>query len=100
MIDPIFLKTKFKNYSVIKATAEELAKYEKIEPVKFEDGYLLKTNVAPAVYVISNGIKRPIASGEVFESLGYKWENIMEVHSRVLALYDLGEVITKESLQK
>jgi len=100
LIDPIFLKTKFKNYSVIKATAQELAKYEKIEPVKFEDGYLLKTNVAPAVYVISDGVKRPIASGEVFESLGYKWENIMEVHSRVLALYDKGEVITKESLQK
>jgi len=100
LIDPIFLKTKFKNYSPTKVTAEELAKYKKIEPVKFEDGYLLKTNMSPAVYVISDGVKRPIASGKVFESLGYKWENILEVNSRVLALYDNGEAITEESLQK
>jgi len=100
LIDPIFLKTKFKNYSAIKATEEELEKYTKIEPVKFEDGYLLKSTMNPSVYVISNGVKRPIASGKVFENLGYKWENILEVHPRVLALYGQGEIITEESLSR
>ncbi len=100
LIDPIFLKTKFKNYSVIKASSEELSKYEKIDPVKFEDGYLLKSNMSPSVYVISGGVKRPIASGKIFESLGYKWENIMEVHPRVLALYDAEKAITGASLKE
>ncbi len=97
--DPIFLKTIFKGLPTIKATVAELGKYEKIAPVKFADGYLLKTNMSPAVYVISGGVKRPIVSGEVFEEIGYKWENIMEIHSRVLALYEQGDPITAESIK-
>lgn len=100
LIDRIFLETKFKNRPIIKATAEELADYEKIKPVKLGDGYLLKKPLSPTVYVISNGLKRPIASGEVFESLGYKWGNILTVHPRVLALYDEGELLTEESLNR
>ncbi|MDP3900139.1 MAG: hypothetical protein Q8Q23_03610 [bacterium] len=98
LIDPIFLTTKFKNQAVIKSSAAELEKFEKIEPVKLDDGYLLKSNLSLAVYVISNGKKRTITSGKIFESLGYKWENIMEVHPRVLALYDNDEPLTEESL--
>jgi len=54
----------------------------------------------PSVYVISNGQKRAITSGKVFEDLGYKWENILTVHPRVLAQFDFGENLTEESLQK
>ena len=54
----------------------------------------------PSVYIISNGKKRLITSGEVFEAHGFKWNNILEVHSRVLALYDNGESLTMESLNK
>jgi len=100
LIDPIFLKTKFKNRAIIKSTTEELSKFEKIEPVKLDDGYLLKTDLNPSVYVISNGVKRSITSGKVFESLGYKWENIITVHPRVLAQFEFGEDITEESLKK
>ncbi|MFA6551820.1 MAG: hypothetical protein WCV41_04815, partial [Patescibacteria group bacterium] len=97
LIDPIFLKTKFKNYSVVKSTAKELAKYEKIAPVKFEDGYLLKSTSSLSVFVVSNGKKRPIASAKAFEQSGYKWNNILTVKPQTLALYDNGEPIGEQN---
>lgn len=96
LIHPVFLKTMFSNRPIIKATAEQLAAFPKVEPVRFADGYLLKGDFGPSVYVISNGTKRPVASGEVFESLGYKWENVLTVPGKVLDLYPTGELLTKE----
>lgn len=93
---PIFLQTMFKNQPVLKATSTQLAGFEKIKPVVLPDGYLLKGDFGPGVYVISNGEKRPIASGEVFESLGYKWGNIITVPGRILDMYPTGAVLTKE----
>lgn len=93
LVDPIFLKTKFKNKKIIKATPEELEKYERISPALFDDGELLKSADAPAVYLISNGKKRPITSGKIFEKLGYKWENIITVPPKILYLYPDGEVL-------
>ena len=99
LIDPIFLKTKFKGLKVIKPQPGELDKYQKIEPVKFEDGYLLKSPNSISVYAVSNGAKRPIASAKAFEQLGYKWENILIVKPQTLALYDEGEPIVEQSFK-
>ncbi len=91
--DAIFLKTKFKHKKIIPVSPEELADYTTIGPVIFEDGELIKSSNSSAVYVIADGQKRPITSGKVFESLGYKWENIITVSPKVLYLYDAGEPI-------
>jgi len=91
--DAVFLKTKFKNKKIIPVPPEELAGYGTINPVVFEDGELVKSPNSPAVYIIANNKKRPVISGKVFESLGYKWENIITVSSKVLYLYDQGETI-------
>jgi len=99
LVDPVFLKTKFKGLKVIKPQPGELDKYQKIEPVKFEDGYLLKSLNSISVYVVSNGSKRPIASAKAFEQLGYKWENILIVKPQTLALYDEGEPIVEQSFK-
>jgi hypothetical protein len=93
LIDPIFLKTKFKNKKIIKATPEELGKYEKIGSVLFDDGELLKSTESPSVYLISNGKKRPITSAKTFEKLGYKWENIINVSPKIIYLYEDGETL-------
>jgi hypothetical protein len=95
--DAIFLKTKFKNKKIIPAAKNELDSYETTDPVMFGDGELLKSSVSPAVYLISDGQKRPFASGEAFVGLGYKWENIITVSPKVLYLYEEGEFITKEN---
>jgi len=91
--DPILLKTKFKNFTIVPVETEKLDSYKTINPAKFEDGNILKSDASPAVYIIENGKKRPVASGKIFESLGYKWENIITVSPKLLALYDLGETL-------
>ncbi|RMD59466.1 hypothetical protein D6821_01175 [Candidatus Parcubacteria bacterium] len=98
LYDPIFLKTKFKDYSIVPVSPEILAKYRTVDPVKFDDGALLKSANSPAVYVISNGRKHPITSAKVFEGLGYKWENILVVPKKILDLYPLGSRIDDKYL--
>ncbi|MFH1255561.1 MAG: hypothetical protein V1667_03800 [bacterium] len=98
LVDKIFLQTKFKNKKIIKATPEELEKYATAKPYLFGDGELLKTKDSPYTYVISGGKKLLIASDKVFNSLGYKTENIITTPSKVLYLYDAGAPITEGAI--
>jgi hypothetical protein len=99
ILDAIFLKTKFKGSRIAKATAKDLDKYKTVDPVMYEDGSLLKSSLGTGVYVIADGKKNPITSGSLFEKLGYKWENIITVSSKVLYLYPEGIAMTEESLK-
>lgn len=94
LLDAVFLKTKFKNKNIITVDPKELEQYEKIGPIKFESGELLTSDKNPAVYLITDGIKRSFVSGEVFEGMGYKWANIITVPDRILNLYKTGKRIT------
>ncbi len=93
IIDKIFLTTKFKGKTIIKATTEQLAAYATISPVLFNDGTLLKSESFPVVYLISKGTKRAFADEAAFKNLGYRFENIITVSSKVLYQYPLGESI-------
>ena len=73
------------------ASPAELEKFGTGEPVKFKDGELVRSFDHPTVYVISNGMKLPIASGEAFEKLGYKWENVIMTSEKALSLHLEGE---------
>ena len=99
LLDAIFLKTKFKNSKITKAAAKELDKYKTVDPVMFEDGALLKSNMGTGVFVIADGKKNPITSGALFEKIGYKWENVITVSSKVLYLYPEGIAMTEASLK-
>lgn len=88
--DSVLLKTRFRNRSITPETPEKLAAFTTVEPAIFHDGELLKSNAGPAVYVIDQGAKRPVASGELFEKLGYRWSNIIIVPPKILALYPEG----------
>jgi hypothetical protein len=83
----------FKNKKIISVAPDELAKYPTGEPVKLKDGELVMSQSSPTVYVISNGERRPIPTEEVFNSLGYKWENIVKVPDKILSLHLLGSPI-------
>jgi hypothetical protein len=96
IIDRIFLTTRFKNKSITPFDPVKLVKYETIGPALFNDGELLKSSKGLAVYVISNGQKRPFSSGEAFEKLGYKWKNIITVSDKILNLYPIGLPIILE----
>ncbi|PLX20973.1 hypothetical protein C0584_04280 [Candidatus Parcubacteria bacterium] len=93
LLDSIFLKTKFKNRTITPVSQEELDRYTKIAPYKFGDGELITSDKHPAVYVIADGTLHSIASADVFEGLGYKWENILTVPQRIVDLYEVGDPI-------
>lgn len=96
LIDAIFLKTKYKNKPITQVNPEVLDKYVTIDPVRFSDGELIKSDASPAVYILDGGKKRAIVSGEIFEGLGYRWENVLTVSPKVLAMYGLGSPLTGE----
>ncbi len=93
--DAILLKTKYKNKSVTAVSPEKLASYTTVEPAIFGNSELLKSDASPAVYVIDEEKRRPIISGKLFEELGYKWENIINVPLKILELYEEGEPINE-----
>ncbi|NCB20556.1 MAG: hypothetical protein EOM88_01350 [Clostridia bacterium] len=93
IIDRIFLDTMFKNKKIIKASDEEIDKYEKISPILFDNGELLKSSAASTVYLIVDGKKQAFLRGDDFESLGYKWNNIITVSPQLLYLYPQGDPI-------
>jgi len=43
------------------------------------DGTLIKYADQPGIYLIENNQKRAFKSGEIFESLGFKWEDVIEI---------------------
>ena len=43
------------------------------------DGTLIKYPGQPEIYLIENNQKRAFMSGEIFESLGFKWEDVIEI---------------------
>lgn len=91
--DRVVLDKKYPEMSIYKATVKQLESYETKEPVLFPDGTLLKSRTVSAVYLIADGQKRPFITGKVFEDLGYKWENIIEVSPQHLYLYPFGETV-------
>ncbi|MBU4217068.1 hypothetical protein L6270_04535 [Candidatus Parcubacteria bacterium] len=88
--DAILLKTKFKYKSITPVDSTKLASYTTVAPAIFGDGELIKPNNSPAVFVIDQGKRRLITSGELFEDMGYKWDNIIAVTPKILALYEEG----------
>ncbi len=91
--DRIFLKVNFKNRMITPVSPEELKNFKTVEPVKLPNGCLISGPKSPAVYVISNGKKLPIASADVFKGLGYNWKNILKVDQRVLDLHPTGKAL-------
>lgn len=59
------------------------------DDVKYPDGYLVK-GTSDKVYLITNGQRRWISTGEVFVGLGYQWGDIRIITDTLLSEYELG----------
>ena len=95
IFDMSILTADYAGMKITPVTAATLAKYAAADPVRFRDGDLVTGSGADrAVYVISNGQKRPIVSGTAFEQLGYSWKQVIRTTDAVLALHPLGPVVT------
>lgn len=86
----IFLTLYFKGRTVRKATTAKLDTYEDGTPYRFANGELVRGKTASSVYVVENGVLRPIPSGEIFESVGWKWSNVVTVPDEMLQGYTVG----------
>jgi hypothetical protein len=93
LISKDILKINFPKVKITRVSTEELDKYPRMGAVKIKDGELVKTPDSPSVYFISNGTKRPFASGEVFEKLGFKWANVRKVETVSLSNMPTGNHI-------
>lgn len=74
----IFEKLGFNWEDIIEIPLEE--EYENGEDIiGYLDGTLIKYPEQPEVYLIENNQKRVFVSGEVFEGLGFNWEDVIEI---------------------
>jgi hypothetical protein len=81
--------------SLIIASEADVDQIPNGENLKFRDGSLLSNR--GTVYIISNGLRRPIASPAAFLRLGFKWSNIKAVSDAEINLHPLGEIVTTTS---
>ncbi|HBV58163.1 MAG TPA: hypothetical protein DEB73_02810 [Candidatus Magasanikbacteria bacterium] len=93
ILDKKIAQINFPNKKTRLTTTAELKKYSDGEPIKFNDGALIKENEAPEVYLISNNERRPIADEATFNALGLSWGNIITVSAKALELHILGSPI-------
>lgn len=88
------MDTNYPALSPVPTNPVNIALYPVGNPVIFNDGELVKAHDHPEVFVISNGMKRPILSGEDFEALGYHWDNIISTTAKALSLHPLGDSLS------
>lgn len=88
------------NYVAPTPSQQSGANPESKKNLPFPSGSLLKSSDNPAVYLIENEQKRPIASEEAFLSYGYKWPEIKTVSSSTLNQYPAGQTLHPNSAVK
>jgi len=91
----LFESRNFDWKNLIVTSEEDVDQIPTGEKLKFRDGSLLSNR--GTVYVISNGLRRPIASPAAFLRLGFKWNNIKPVSDAELNLHPVGETVTTTS---
>lgn len=87
------LNNRFSTWSIIPTATDILDEYPTGEPVKFFDGTLIKATDSPDVFVVSEGLRRPIPSEEVFLGLGYEWDDIVVTDERSVLNQPLGDTV-------
>lgn len=90
IVDPALLKLYFAGRSPKTVTTASLDAYKTAEPYALHDGELVRGAKAPAVFVMENGIRRPIPSADIFEAMGWKWSNVAVVADAYLQTYPAG----------
>ena len=87
-------KILYPQLSAITVDFETLKNYPlSSQSLTFNEGTLVALPDSPLIYVISDGLRRHVPSEEVFEGLGYKWENIKRVSEQALISSPLGESV-------
>lgn len=91
---PLVLEAQYHWNDIVTVSELEIGFYPIGKNIPFPDGMLVRDD--NTVYVIEDAKKRPIAHSTVFESLNYKWSNVVwpSDYKFVLSLYPTGKIIT------
>ncbi|HVM90977.1 MAG TPA: hypothetical protein VMU11_03725 [Verrucomicrobiae bacterium] len=92
-----FLNLYFKGKKAKALTQKQIDAYKTGDDYHLRDGELVKSDKGSAVYVVENGALRPIASGDVFEQLGWQWRNVITLPAKLVASYQVGLPVTLQS---
>ena len=95
LLDDAVMRARFPNLTPVTVTANELSRYLEGPAVLLPDGYLVKSTNDPSVYVISEGLKLPIPSEEVFYSYGFSFDDVRDVSSSLLKMHETGPSLQK-----
>lgn len=95
---PEIFDTQYNYKDLVRVSSKEWNSYSQGPAVYFRDGILLRGNGRNEVYVMSNGQKRHIVSPVVFETLGYKWNNIKIVSPEGIDSVPTGSIIDNANL--
>ncbi len=68
-------------------------------PTTYPSGSLLRASSSDKVYLIDNGKKRWIPTGEIFAANGYSWANVKVVDAGVIAAYSEGTNVSQAQEQ-
>lgn len=91
LFDDQIAKINFPNVTIESVSVSDIQNIPTTDPILFKDGTLIKEKDFNKVYVIEDGKKRHIASEDVFISLGYSWNNIVETNQFVALTYPTGQ---------
>ena len=89
---PNMLKSQFRWDDLVVTTPVEVAALPTGAEMTYRDGSLLSNR--GAVYVISDGQRRPVESASTFLQKGYKWSNVIAVSDAELAPHPQGSMLT------
>lgn len=94
------LLARFGSRAITSAAPEELETYATGSPIAFPDGTLIGVAGEPAVYVISDGRRRPIPNEQTFTAFGWQWDDVVWTDERSVELQPLGEnlSVTQEDI--
>ncbi len=86
-------QSRFSNKSPVVVEQATIDQYDRGDNILFQDGELVTSSGTHSVFIISNGKRRPIASADAFNSLGFKWSNLIRTTDKALFIHPLGESI-------
>ena len=93
--DDLTLEARFPNHQIIDTTGSEVSRYMEGKPLTLPDGYLVKSEADPQVYVISDGKRRLIGSEDIFYSHGFDFDDVHLLSNVGLRLHEMGTPLSK-----
>ncbi|HAU66513.1 TPA: hypothetical protein DCW61_04145 [Candidatus Uhrbacteria bacterium] len=91
------LKNRFPNQQITVVIPEDLDTFERAEPVLFQDGTLIGVQGSHEIFVISEGMRHPIADELTFNSFGWEWNQVVWTTQRAVLEHPLGDLLRLET---